>query len=102
MRIWKPTPLRPPNTSVSASTFQATAKHIRMAAKTNGTMVGISTSRRICGGLRSNASLMVIRDLSTPRMPSATLRATYGADTSATARIGPMLERPNTISDITA
>jgi hypothetical protein len=33
-RIWKPTPFVPPKTSVSASTFQATAKDMRTAAKT--------------------------------------------------------------------
>ena len=34
LRIWNPTPLVPPNTSVRASTFQATANDIRTAAKT--------------------------------------------------------------------
>ncbi len=76
VRIWKPTPLVPPKTSVSASTFQATANDIRIAANMNGTIVGMRTSRRICCGVRPKAWLILTSDWSTPRMPSATLSAT--------------------------
>ena len=75
LRIWKPTPFVPPKTSVSASTFQATAKDIRIAAKMKGTSVGMNTSRRICWGERPKAWLILTSDWSTPRIPSATLIA---------------------------
>jgi hypothetical protein len=61
---------------VRASTFQATAKDMRTAAKTYGTIVGMNTCRRICWGERPNAWLILTSDWSTPRMPSATLMAT--------------------------
>jgi hypothetical protein len=101
-RIWKPTPLEEPKTSVSCSTFHARANESRTPANANGVTVGIKTCRTIADRLRPNASLIVTSLRSTESSPSATLIATYGIDTSATEITGPRIEIPNSTRASTA